>query len=121
MRSETGAICTGSPPRHSRFKKGQSGNPGGRPSGMTQGRATELALKQAFRRVTIREGGKVFRSNGIRGRDPQSGGERHQWKWVGSACVSRDDPLFEAAAAAQAAANQAAAGGALDATKTLWT
>ena len=38
----------GKPPRHSRFKKGQSGNPGGRPSGMTQGRATDLALKQAF-------------------------------------------------------------------------
>jgi hypothetical protein len=34
------------PPAHSRFRKGQSGNPGGRPRGMTAGRATALALKE---------------------------------------------------------------------------
>jgi hypothetical protein len=39
------------PPVHSRFRKGQSSNPGGRPRGMTAGRATALALKEAYRSV----------------------------------------------------------------------
>ena len=34
------------PPAHSRFKKGVSGNPGGRPQGITPGRAKKLALKR---------------------------------------------------------------------------
>jgi hypothetical protein len=49
----------GNPPVHSRFRKGQSGNPGGRP-GMTAGRATALALKEAYRSVNVREGDKVI-------------------------------------------------------------
>jgi hypothetical protein len=48
------------PPVHTRFRKGQSGNPGGRPRGMTAGRATALALKEAYRPVTVREGEKVL-------------------------------------------------------------
>lgn len=53
------------PPQHTRFKKGQSGNPQGRPkSDMTAGvtgnrSSTELALKQAARRITVREGDQV--------------------------------------------------------------
>lgn len=47
------------PPQHSRFRKGQSGNPGGRPSGASSGRAQALARKELFRRVQIREGDKV--------------------------------------------------------------
>ena len=43
------------------LSEGPPATPGGRPSGMTPGRITNLALKQAFRRVTVREGGKVFR------------------------------------------------------------
>jgi Family of unknown function (DUF5681) len=47
------------PPAHRRFRKGQSGNPGGRPRGMTAGRATALALKELYRPVTVREGDKL--------------------------------------------------------------
>ena len=50
----------GKPPVHTRFRKGQSGNPGGRPRGVTAGRATALALKEAYRLVTVREGDKVM-------------------------------------------------------------
>jgi hypothetical protein len=48
------------PPVRTRFRKGQSGNPGGRPRGMTAGRATALALKEAYRSVNVREGDKVI-------------------------------------------------------------
>jgi hypothetical protein len=48
------------PPVHTRFRKGRSGNPGGRPRGMTAGRATELAIKEAYRPVTVKEGDKVI-------------------------------------------------------------
>jgi hypothetical protein len=53
------------PPQHTRFKKGQSGNPNGRPkSDLTAGAvgnrsSTELALKEAARMITVREGDKV--------------------------------------------------------------
>jgi Family of unknown function (DUF5681) len=50
----------GKPPVHTRFSEGQSGNPGGRPRGMTAGRATALALKEAYRPVNVREGDKVI-------------------------------------------------------------
>jgi hypothetical protein len=48
------------PPLHTRFRKGQSGNPAGRPHGMTARRATALALKEAYRLVNVREGDKVI-------------------------------------------------------------
>ena len=51
----------GKPPVHTRFRKGKSGNPGGRPRGMTAGRATALALKEAYRLVNVREGDNVIR------------------------------------------------------------
>lgn len=47
------------PPQRTRFRKGQSGNPGGRPRGMTAGRATALALKEAYRMVSVKEGDSV--------------------------------------------------------------
>jgi hypothetical protein len=49
----------GKPPAHTRFKKGVSGNPAGRPRGITPGRAMRLALKEIFRPVKIREGDRV--------------------------------------------------------------
>jgi len=47
------------PPVHSRFRKGQSGNPGGRPKGMTSGRAAALMQKEVYRRIRVKEGDKV--------------------------------------------------------------
>ena len=53
------AIGYGKPPEKSQFRKGRSGNPGGRPRGMTAGRAKALALKEAYRMVRVREGDRV--------------------------------------------------------------
>jgi len=54
------AIGYGKPPARTRFRKGVSGNPGGRPRGMTAGRASRLALNEAYRLVTVREGDKTL-------------------------------------------------------------
>ena len=43
----------GKPPKHTRFQKGQSGNPGGRKRGMTTERAKALALKEAYRKLKV--------------------------------------------------------------------
>jgi hypothetical protein len=50
----------GRPPAHSRFRKGQSGNPRGRPRGARTGRTHQLVLQEAFRTVTVREGEKTL-------------------------------------------------------------
>jgi hypothetical protein len=50
----------GRPPSQTRFRKGVSGNPGGRPRGMTAGRAKALALKEAYRPIPVREGEKLL-------------------------------------------------------------
>ena len=47
------------PPVHTRFRKGQSGNPGGRPRGMTRGRAAALLEKELYRPVKVKIGKKV--------------------------------------------------------------
>jgi hypothetical protein len=49
----------GKPPQHTQFRKGQSGNPGGRPHGITAGRANALALKEAYRMVPVKVGDDV--------------------------------------------------------------
>jgi hypothetical protein len=46
----------GKPPVHKRFRKGQSGNPGGRPRGPTLGRSAALAQKEIYRSVKVSEG-----------------------------------------------------------------
>ncbi len=51
----------GKPPLRTRFRAGQSGNPGGRPRGMTLGRTYALTLKEIFRPLKLREGDKVRR------------------------------------------------------------
>jgi Family of unknown function (DUF5681) len=50
----------GKPPPHRRFRKGQSGNPGGRPRGITGGRAMKLVVKEAYRMVRVKEGDRVL-------------------------------------------------------------
>lgn len=49
----------GRPPEHSRFKKGQSGNPTGRRRYTQTGRARELMRQELLRRVPVREGDQV--------------------------------------------------------------
>jgi hypothetical protein len=45
------------PPRHTQFKKGQSGNPGGRPRRSLARRLDELALYEAYRTTIVMEDG----------------------------------------------------------------
>jgi uncharacterized protein DUF5681 len=47
----------GKPPHHTRFQKGQSGNPGGRPRGAE--RVKQLTLDEAYREVAIDEDGEA--------------------------------------------------------------
>jgi hypothetical protein len=47
------AIGYGKPPAHTRFRKGQSGNPSGRAIESPVRRAKALALEEAYRTVTV--------------------------------------------------------------------
>jgi len=49
----------GKPPKDRQFRKGQSGNPGGRPRAMSARRAKAPALKKAYRMVRVKEGDRV--------------------------------------------------------------
>src|SRR5215468_7967098 len=59
---DTSAGCEvgyGKPPRHTQFRKGQSGNPGGRPRRPPVQRANALLLAEAYRCVTIKVDGRM--------------------------------------------------------------
>jgi Family of unknown function (DUF5681) len=59
---DTSAACEvgyGKPPRHTRFRKGHSGNPGGRPRRLPVQRANALLLAEAYRAVAIKEDGRM--------------------------------------------------------------
>lgn len=51
----------GKPPLATRFRKGRSGNPRGRPRGSGRARASRLALAEAYRIVSVREGDRTIR------------------------------------------------------------
>ncbi len=53
------AVGYGKPPLHTRFVTGVCANPRGRPPGVSAARVKVLALKEAYRRVRVREGDKV--------------------------------------------------------------
>jgi hypothetical protein len=55
----------GRPPTATRFKKGRSGNPRGRPVGSSSRRAMELVLQEIFRPIKIREGDRVSSISGL--------------------------------------------------------
>jgi hypothetical protein len=50
----------GKPPRDTQFRKGRSGNPGGRPPRAPTERAKALALQEAYRTITVKEGDRAF-------------------------------------------------------------
>ncbi len=52
----TNPVGYGRPPVHSRFRKGQSGNPAGRRRQSEGERARKLILHEAFRMLNLREG-----------------------------------------------------------------
>ena len=49
----------GRPPRHTQFRKGRSGNPGGRPSRKRVERMKALALQEAYRAIAVKEGDRM--------------------------------------------------------------
>jgi hypothetical protein len=51
----------GKPPIHTRFRKGQSGNPSGRPRRKSTERAKDIALREAYRLVSVRDGDKIVK------------------------------------------------------------
>ena len=59
--SPTYEVGYGKPPVHTRFRKGQSGNPSGRPKRKATERAKEIALQEAYRLVPVRGGDKIVK------------------------------------------------------------
>jgi hypothetical protein len=60
------AVGYGKPPLHTRFRKGVSGNPGGRPSKAPLERIKTLALREACRAVPVKDGGDTVTLPAIR-------------------------------------------------------
>ena len=58
---DSSPVGYGNPPVHSRFRKGQSGNPTGKRRHREAERAQALIWEEAYRLLTIREGDKVTR------------------------------------------------------------
>src|SRR6266404_1901246 len=58
---DSNLVGYGKPPIHSRFRKGQSGNPTGKRKHGETGDAQALIRQEAYRLLTIREGDKVTR------------------------------------------------------------
>jgi len=63
--SPTYEVGYGKPPVPTRFRKGQSGNPSGRPKRKATERAKEIALQEAYRLVPVREGDKIVKMPAI--------------------------------------------------------
>src|SRR5687768_6217062 len=63
--SPTYEVGYGKPPVHTRFRKGQSGNPSGRPKSKATERAKEIALQEAYRLVPVRDGDKIVKMPAI--------------------------------------------------------
>src|SRR5579864_2290666 len=70
------AVGYGKPPVHRRFRKGVSGNPGGRAAKAPLERIKTLALREAYRAVTVKEGGDAVTLPAIRGSAPPARARR---------------------------------------------
>jgi hypothetical protein len=55
------AVGYGRPPAHTRFRKGRSGNPHGRPPGRTDARLDKLIGAELLRPIHVREGERSFK------------------------------------------------------------
>jgi hypothetical protein len=62
---KTYTIGYGKPPVHSQFRKGQSGNPSGRPHSSVVERAKSLIRQEAYRKITVRDGDKVVQMTAL--------------------------------------------------------
>jgi hypothetical protein len=58
---DTKRVGYGSPPVHTRFRKGQSGNPAGKRRPNNVQRVNQIIRREFFRRLTVREGEKTSR------------------------------------------------------------
>ena len=58
---DTYAVGYRKPPAHSRFRKGQSGNPSGKARASKAERAKDLLCQELYRLLSVREGGKLKR------------------------------------------------------------
>ena|ERR1700756_2036859 len=58
---DSAPVGYGRPPAHSRFRKGQSGNPTGKRRHGEAERVQALIWEEAYRQLTVREGDKVTR------------------------------------------------------------
>jgi Family of unknown function (DUF5681) len=59
---DTYQVGYGKPPTHSRFRKGQSGNPTGQRQSLNEAeRLKKIILQEAYRLLTVRDGGDIKR------------------------------------------------------------
>lgn len=81
----------GKPPRHTRFRKGRSRNPRGRPR---DSKASATLIRQALlARVEVRENGRVTNMSKLAGDDRTSGEQSRLWRLSRDRVSLHQDPL----------------------------
>ena len=87
----------GKPPKQHRFKKGQSGNPSGRPKGTKSSKPTlpeerlkDIVLAEADRTIPVYEGGRIVTLTMAQAIHPQTSLRRRQRPISRSTALHRD-------------------------------